>query len=264
MSKDLKYKQYILRNKINRERAPFPNPTFILAAFILLIVGYGFYQFAHYMLTESSMFLLKEVKVTGNNYIDKKAIIRSASIKMGTRIFHIPTNDLVERILKNPYLQGVSITRALPSTLIIAVQERKPVAYLVDNNVYMVDRWGKMLLKKPGMFLEDLPLITGLSVRSLLKNREPLFDALSLIRVVSDVDNSLFSFISEIHISADSPPCIYLVKGGALVELGSDKLHKRIYILSEFLKKPSIINQLDTVKKIDFNYRNRIVVTRKS
>jgi hypothetical protein len=144
------------------------------------------------------------------------------------------------------------------------VQEREPVAYLVDKKIYMIDVWGKILLKKPGMSLENLPLITGLSVQRLLKRRDPLFEALRLIEIIQKIDQNLFHFISEIHISSHNAPCLYLVKGGAEVEIGSEMVSKRIYLLSEFLKMSSIRNQLGTIKKINFSYSNRIIITRKS
>lgn len=264
MSKIPPHNMYTLHNREKREKAPFPRPSFILGLLIFIVVGYGFYQFSNYLLTESQMFVLKDIKVKGNRFIHKKQILDLVAIETGVRIFQVSTDDMIKKILKNPYLQGVSITRALPSTLIISVQERQPVAYLVDQKIYMVDQFGKILLKKPEMNLENLPLITGLSVKSLLRDRQPLFDALKLIGIIREVDEGLFSFVSEVHIGRDTPPCLYLIKGGALVELGSDKLHKRIYILSEFLGKASVINQLESFKKINFSYKDRIIVTRKS
>jgi cell division protein FtsQ len=235
-----------------------------LGIIIFVVVGYGFFRFANYMISDSQMFLLKNVKVEGNKFIGNKDIIRMASIENGIKLFQVSPNNIVTKILKNPYLCGVSVNRSLPSTLIISVQEREPVAYLVDKKIYMIDVWGKILLKKPGMSLENLPLITGLSVQRLLKRRDPLFEALRLIEIIQKIDQNLFHFISEIHISSHNAPCLYLVKGGAEVEIGSEMVSKRIYLLSEFLKMSSIRNQLGTIKKINFSYSNRIIITRKS
>jgi cell division septal protein FtsQ len=264
VSKIQKVKRYYLSNSIRKEKAPFPNPSLILGIIILVVVGYGFFRFANYMISDSKMFLLKNVEVEGNKYIGDRDIIRIASIDEGMKLFQVSPQNIVTKILKNPYLCGVSVSRSLPSTLIISVQEREPVAYLVDKKIYMIDAWGKILLKKPGMSLENLPLITGLSVQNLLKRRDPLFEALRLIEIIQKVDQNLFPFISEIHISSQNPPCLYLVKGGAEVEIGSEMVPKRIYLLSEFLRKSSVLNELGTIKKMNFSYNNRIIITRKS
>jgi hypothetical protein len=121
-----------------------------------------------------------------------------------------------------------------------------------------------MLLKKPGMLLNHLPLITGLSVNSLLQNRQPLLHALELIKVIHAVDEDLFQFISEIHIERNMPPRLILIRGGAEVNIGSDHLHRRLYILSEFVKDSEGLNKLESIKRIDLTYKDRLIVTRKS
>ena len=252
----------VRRNK--KERAPFPSPTFILATIVCIIVGYGFYRFGHYMVTESDMFKLKSIQVVGNKYIEKKEILKLADLKTGIRLFQINPDSITKRILQNPYFEGASVSRSLPSTLVIAVQERQPVAYLVDVRVYMVDRTGIILRKKPGMSLANYPLITGLSVRELLQDRKPLKDALKLLSRIQEVDSQILDFVSEVHIDRKKAPCLYLIRGGALVELGFENTYRKIFLLSEFFKKSPILNQLDQIKKIDLTFSDRIVVTRKS
>ena len=257
-------RQYRMVKRSGKEKAPFPSPTFILALIVIIVVGFGFYRFANYLITDSNMFKLKQIRVMGNNYIDDNKILKLAGVKPGIQLFRINIDSVMQHILKNPYLQGVSVSSSLPSTLIISVQERKPVAYLIDKKVYMVDNSGIMLLKKPAMSADNLPLITGLSVQKLLKNRQPLLDALTLIQKVNEVNSNLFQFVSEIHITSGSPPCLYLINGGAQVELGDGELYQRIFLLSEFISNTAILNQLDQIKKIDLTFADRIVVTKKS
>lgn len=258
-------RQYRMVNrKVEPEKAPFPSPRFLLAMVLLAIVGFGFYKFASYMIADSGMFVLKEIKITGNQYVDEKDILKRVMVDPGTRLFEVQTDSVEQRILRNPYFSGVSVSRSLPSTLIIAVQEREAVAYLVDRSIYMVATDGKILLKKPRMSFDRLPLITGLNVAGLLKNRQPLLDALQLIDKIHQVDETLFSYISEVHISRDEPPCLFLVRGGARVNLHSKSQYQGLYVLSEFIKMAAVRNQLETIKKIELNFANRIVVTRKS
>jgi cell division protein FtsQ len=257
-------RQYKLVNRGLKEKAPFPSFSFILIMFFFMLLGYGFYQFSFYMINESKMFMLKNIEVKGSKYIKAKEIIKLASIEPDIKLFKVPLQSTAQKILKYPYFEGVSVSRVLPSTIIISVQEREPVAFLVDGNVYMVDYIGKILLKKPGMSLEKLPLITGLSVNQLLKNRQPLLNALHLIDEIKAVDKDLFQFISEVHIRKAEPPQLYLIRGGACVEIGDEQIKKRVLHLRELLKKPSILNDLDEIKNIDLTFNNRIIVTRKS
>jgi cell division septal protein FtsQ len=268
MKKKKKYSTRIdiyhqLRNHPTVERPPFPSPRFVLGVLILAVLGYGVYRLSTHLIRNSDMFILKKIQVDGNQFIESGDIIRKASLQPGNRIFQIPVKEVSNRVLKNPYLKGVSISRALPSTLIISVQEREPVAYLIDQKIYMIDKYGIILLKKSGMSIKNLPLITGLSVQRLLKDRQPLLDALKLIELINEVDSNLLQFISEIHIDANQPPQLYLVRGGAKVVIGKEKFPERIFILSEFIKTSSFLNKIETVKKIDLTFQGRVILTRK-
>ncbi|MEJ2634398.1 MAG: FtsQ-type POTRA domain-containing protein [Calditrichia bacterium] len=257
-------RQYRLAERKPKEKPPFPSPAFVFSLIVIFAVGYGFYCFGHYLAKDSQMFRLKKVVVQGNRFVDKEDILKLADLKTGVRLFQVIPDSVAGQVLKNPYLQGVSVSRSIPSTVIITVQERKPVAYLVDKDIYMIDAYGIILLKKTQMSLENLPFITGLSVRNLLKNRRPLLDALDLVGKIREVDQSLFQFISEIHMDSEEAPYLYLIRGGATVEIGMDGIYERLFLLSEFIKNSAILNQLEKVKNIDLRYADRIVVTRKS
>ncbi len=252
------------RKDVRGERAPFPNLKWIVGIVVVLGIGFGMFRMISHLLGHSQMFVLKEIRVEGNELVDRQEILHLANLKMGTGLYQIPTDQISNQILKNPYFKGVSVVRSLPSTIIISVQERIPVAYLVDQQVYMIDEYGVILLNKAGITLNHLPLITGMSVQTLLKNRKPLLEALSLIARMREVDNDLFQFISEIHIDAKLPPCLYLIKGSTRVELGNDWLSQRLFILSSLVKNPSIYNELDRITYIDLRFKDRVIISRKS
>lgn len=252
------------QNNEPAERAPFPNLKWIMGIVVTLGISLGMFRLVSHLSTHSQMFALKEIRVEGNRLVDRQEILRLANLKIGMNLYQIPTRQISGRILKNHYIQGVSLARSLPSTMIISVQERVPVAYLVDQQVYMIDEYGVILPNKAGITVSHLPLITGLTVNSLLKDRRPLFEALNLISRMREVDNDLFQFISEIHIDYKSPPCLYLIKGGTRVELGDDFVSQRLFILSSLVKDPAVYKELDRIKYIDLRFKDRVIVSRKS
>jgi cell division protein FtsQ len=257
-------RQYRLVPRSKPEKAPFPSLASVLALVVIVMCAYGFFRFTKYMITDSQMFLLKDIKVENNHYLDEQDIIRLAGIQMGVKLFQISKTAVIEKILENPYLEGVSVGRSIPSTLIISVQERQPVAYLVDQKIYMVDPEGKILLQKEGMQLQNLPLITGFTVNELLKDRNPLFQALQLIEFITDVNPGIFQFISEIHLSKTGPAELFLIRGSARVELGKSKIYEKIYLLGELIKRTEVLNELKDIKRIDLSYNNKVFITRKN
>ena len=257
-------RQYKLVPRTKPEKAPFPSLTSVLALVVIVMCAYGFFRFTKYMITDSQMFLLKEIKVENNHYLEEQDIIRLAGIQTGVKLFQISREAVIKKILDNPYLEGVSIGRSIPSTLIISVQERQPVAYLVDQKIYMVDPEGKILLQKEGMQLQNLPLITGFTVNELLKDRSPLFQALKLIDFITEVNPGIFQFISEIHLSKNEPAELFLIRGSARVELGESQIYERLYLLGELIKRTEVLNELKDIKRIDLTYNNKVFITRKN
>lgn len=256
-------RQYYQAKRKADEKPPFPSPKHLLVLLVLTVLCVGGYTFFRYLVTESRLFVLKEIEFRGNKYLKTEEISKYVHLPKGVRMYGFSTDSLTRVILENPYLQGVSVTRSLPSKLVISVHERKPIAYILDQHVYMVDAFGKILRQKPGMSLSGLPLITGIKVQQLLKNREPLMIALDFLEKTKTVDADLLSLISEIHMSPDNVPQLYLVRGGARVVLGAEKVYTRLYLLSQFMQKTAAISDLESIRTIDLRYDGRIIVTRK-
>ncbi|NIS47244.1 MAG: FtsQ-type POTRA domain-containing protein [candidate division Zixibacteria bacterium] len=209
------------------------------------------------------MFKVGSIRISGNSYLDTSMILESARVEMNQAMFEVNTADITNKLLKNKYIRGVSIAKLPPSMVRIDIQEREPLFYLVDNYLYMVDETGIMLRKLPGMPMAKLPLVTGLSVNQLLEDRTPLFQAIELTKKIHQVDEDLLSLISEIHIRKDKWPIIYLIKGGARVNLGEQNHFQRLYLLSEFLKREPIIHRLENISGIDLTFTDRIIMKKK-
>lgn len=253
------------RKKNNTSAASifYPTPRMAVKWLLFFAIIYGAVMFGNFLVKKTAFFRISRIEVVGNHYLDDQQILEMAAVDSSLTLFQINAVEISKRILENPYVRGVSITRAFPSTVLISVQERRPVLYLVDRIIYMVDENGGIFKKMPSMPMGGIPIVTGLSVNELNKDKTPLLKALRLKRKIEEVDNSLFSFISEIHIRKDSWPELYLVKGGARVYLGSSHHYERLYLLSQLLNKPSIIAQLPQIKRIDLTFRNRVILRKR-
>lgn len=258
----MKQSYYQARPK-KEEKPPFPSAKHFLVMLVLTVLLVGGYTFFNYLVTESRLFVLKTVEIRGNKYLKAEEISKYVHLPKGIRMYAFSTDSLTRVILENPYLKGVSVTRALPSTLVISVQEREPIAYILDQHVYMVDEYGKILRQKPGMSLNGLPLITGIKVPALLQNREPLLNALDFLEKLKEVDIDLLPLISEIHMVPGAAPQLFLVHGGARVLLGPEKTYTRLYLLSQLMHKTTAYKDLETIKTIDLRYDGRVIVRRK-
>ncbi len=236
----------------------------LLGAVLLLLAAAGFHLGVNYLKYQTNLFQVREVRIVGNRYLRSETLQKMIQVKEGTPLFRVDRSRLAARILQNKYVRGVSVQVLLPATLLISVQERQPVLLLADGSLYMVDESGIILKKLPGMPVEGLPLVTGVTVEQLLANRTPLLQVLKLVEKIKEVDPELLNLVSEIHTGPDEWPVLYLVQGGARVELGGANYYQRLYLLSEFLHTQKARRQLKKIKRIDLTFNNKVIVEYKS
>jgi cell division protein FtsQ len=241
--------------------APSPKMSGILIALVLF--SYGTTAGLKHLIHETQIFAVEKVEVRNLKYLDSKEILNLAGIEFERPLYHINVDSVVKNILQNKYVEAVSVSRNIPSTLIIDVRERTPELFLLDKTIYMVDKKGIILKSKSGMEKEDLPFVTGLTVTELLADRSPLIDALDLIDKIKEVDETLLSFISEVYLQKEKWPVFYLINGGARLSLGEREHYERIYYWYELFNKTDIIENLPTIKQLDFTFAKRVVIEKK-
>ena len=130
------------------------------------IIKYGMLGFLFIIVILTTMFSplfnIKKIEVQGNEKITEKEIISLSQLQIEENTFKINKNKIRKEIKQNAYINEVTISRKLPSSVIIKVEERK-IAYLLEyagSYVY---------LDKNGYILEinseklELPIIQGAS-----------------------------------------------------------------------------------------------------
>jgi hypothetical protein len=241
---------------------PTPKATGVL--FGLALITYSS-AFAVKQLTHNTnLFTVEHIKISGLQYLDEEAVRHLAQVELDKPLYDIQLEKVANNFLKNKYVRAVSVSRNIPSTLRIDIEERKPVMFLLDNSLYMVDETGIILQKLSTIPAEGLLVATGLPVDELLKDRTPLFHALEIVKAIKEVDKFLLEFVSEAQLQKDGWPVLFLIKGGARVVLGDSRHYEKIYAWSQLFQQTSIIDKLDQIKKIDFTFSDRIVIEYKT
>ncbi len=238
------------------------DPTILLALGVLLagMMIYGIMAVVKYLKYDTNLFILKEIVVQGNTYLPEKTILKLAAVQTGVKLFDVDTRTIQKKILQNKYIQNVVVKHTLPATLSIYIQERQPVVYLRDKGLYFVDASGIILKKLPTMSPKDLPEIRGFRVRQLLVNREPVFKALKLMKIIREVDPDLVYLIAAIEKGKQNQLQLRLRRGNVLVYLDPLHPYSKLYALSEFVKNSRILNELPRMRWIDLRYQDRIYV----
>lgn len=196
------------------------------------------------ILFSSSLFNIKKIDVEGNEGISDEKIISLSSIELYTNIFKINKNDIIKKIKENAYIEDVTISKKLPSKIILTIEERKPKYMLqfADSYVY-VNNQGYMLEISNEKL--DIPILIGFTTDlSNIKagNRINIDDLKKMDMVIKIYEtaksNDLGNLVTKIDISNEKNYTLILESEGKKVYLGDcSDLNTRILYLKAILEK---------------------------
>ena len=91
-------------------------------------------------MVQSDFFYVDEIQVEGNNEILKKDIISKLDEFKNKPIVYVNTNLLVSNISSDARVKEVIIKKSYPNKLKVYIEERKPLAYVMNNDkLFAVD-----------------------------------------------------------------------------------------------------------------------------
>jgi cell division septal protein FtsQ len=215
-------------------------------------------------------FRVEKVMVTGCKTLAEPEVIAAAQVPMFRSIFDVEFSPIAERVEALPYVQKAQVTRVFPSTIVIAVKERKPLALVNHAGLWPVDEESVVLprlqsqrrLNDPVSY--DTPILSGVAfsktgnVKKLAVTNKRVVEFLATLRATNAM---LYHSISEVHLNAKGHLTFYLMDGGVPVYLGDDNWMEKCERLFIFLQhvRPASGKFLT----IDLRYENQIV-TRES
>ena len=97
----------------------------------------------------SGFFTVDSIEVRGNKHFTAEEIINIAHAVPGHNLIYDPgKQEIIDYLQQNPYIKTADVTRKLPSTLVITVNERvQACAFRYDDDYLIMDSEG-ILLKK--------------------------------------------------------------------------------------------------------------------
>jgi len=86
-------------------------------------------------LTRTALFRAKTISVHGASQVSRAEVLRISAIGSDTNVFTLDGAAAERRLERNPWIADATITTELPSTVLIAVQERIAVAVAESGGV---------------------------------------------------------------------------------------------------------------------------------
>lgn len=235
----------------------------------LCVVAAGFWLTSKSLFSRNDNLIVRRVIVRSGGYWKNhpRDVMRILNVTTGkTHLFQFSLPELRKKLEKQPSIESVEISRIIPDTLVIDVNERVAQAFLHwKNNSKVVDAKGVVMSTSSCVSVgEDLPVITGFPSKKeelIPGNRLPqIMPAMNLIesaeRIVPDIRflrislNNPQYFQTEIRV-ANSRKNYKLFLSRKGVEI---KLHA----LAKLLSRISASHSKATT--IDMRYKGQAVV----
>ena len=107
-------------------------------------------------------FVLENIIIEGRENTSYKDIIQTLKADKGSPIFSVEMQEVKGRLEDTTWIKKAMVERRLPSTLYIAIIERKPIAiWQFKKKLYLVDTEGNRITKYNGEGFSELIHVVG-------------------------------------------------------------------------------------------------------
>ncbi|MES1179148.1 MAG: FtsQ-type POTRA domain-containing protein [Myxococcales bacterium] len=211
-----------------------------LASGLAVVVGASLavaWSAHHYALT-SPRFAIRTVDLVGAKRSTLEQLKTESGVTVGDNIFALDTDAAERKLLENPWISEVKVTRRLPSTLRIELSEREAAAVVsLSDHLYLVTPEGVPFKEVQAGDPFDMPLITGASPENLQRDRkreiERIQTGLEVLRQYDRVPLSRVYPAEEVHLADAGDVTLTAGKDGVALELGTGPWRKKLLMAEE-------------------------------
>ena len=170
---------------------------------------------ACFALLKSPAMYLNRYEVRGAINLSREEVIRAAETPLGTHLLNIDTERARERIAALPKVKEARVLRQFPSTMVIEIVERTPVALVPyqDGFVRVSAEGVQIEHTKPEGEL-DLPVLTGIPLPVYEPGKALAGEGWAkLIAIAAALGDAVGPDVSEIHVEESGDITMYTVDG---------------------------------------------------
>lgn len=200
-------------------------------------------RYGHRWLTHTPRLGARTLEVSGNAHATRDEVLAAAHLAPGTNVLAVDLERAARQIERLPWVARATVTRQLPDTVRVAVEERSPAALVAAGGLYLASADGTLFKRAEPGDPVDLPVVTGLS-RELFRERpdgarQEVRDALALIGDLESAQLGSASRLQEVH--HDDTGDLSVMLGGTYVWLGRgpyrSKLSRLRVVLGELRRR---------------------------
>jgi cell division protein FtsQ len=184
-------------------------------------------------------FATRNIDITGLSRLSPAEVTAAAGLALDKNVFEVSPEQVRERLQAHPWIAEVKVVRRLPATYRIEVRERRAVALLQLESLYLVSESGAVFKRLEPADPVDLPVITGVDpalFRADLAYRKDLLqDVGALLQDYRDAGLWRREPIAEIHIAGPQEFTAYVGRDAVELRLGAAPFNKKFNRFREIL-----------------------------
>jgi len=248
--------------RIRRKKSIFQNSFFKSSTLILLISGILFYSICFL-----GLFQVKEIRISGTEKVRKEnlentiqVLVEKNILSFSTKsIFLVNANQTKERVLEIfPSISSIYFKKNLPNSLILEIEERKPIAVFVqDDQSFFIDKQGVIFEDVSGRESKSLRLRNPSISKAVLGDEvipEPKIS--QILNTKSALDRDLGIKIQEVEIASQEKLDFITLEGWAIYFNLEKDINWQIIKLREVLEQEIPSENRKNLEYIELRFGN--------
>lgn len=231
----------------------------VTALMILLSAGLARSYFA---LLDSDWLRVEEIRITGTTHTDREDILNAMMVPRNASVLTLKTAELAERLYSLPWVEKAVVRIEPPKLLVVEVTERTPLAIVQAEQLFLMDRDGKLFARADQEKSIGLMLVSGFSDMDLhlggympatpLEEIKEFFGALGRAGKWLPPER-----ISECRWTRDRGFVIFTSGGAFPIYIGAENFDQRLSRLEKLFQTLGERRLMEFVTRIDMDYPNR-------
>lgn len=204
-------------------------------------------------------FQLREVvAVPKPTHLSEGELVKLVGVEKGAHLLTVSLSRVRRNLLKDPWIEEVTLARVYPGRLMVSLREQVPVALARTDGLYLVNRGGELFKRVEAGDPKNLPVITGLKGA----DRERILSLIPIVDRFQDNEAIRPLGLSEIHWDEKKGVTLYTMRPVIKVVLGTEQWESRLKKLGEIL--PEMGRREGRPLSVDLTYGKRIFVKTKT
>jgi cell division protein FtsQ len=231
----------------------------LLAASMMFVLTYA-------TITTSDYFNAKIVDVRGNHRISRPEILAQAGFEAGDNILALNLRLIRKRLISHPWINTAQVSRQIPHTIIIRVEEHHPLAALDLGQRLLINEHGRIFKEYTAGDPDHLPVITGIDYTDLSLENQPITEPMETIIHVLQLSRKgesvlPYNGIARLHVDKETGVTLTMREKERLIKLGFGQFAKKNQKIRQLLEYLENKPQWQDICALDAHNPDRIVVT---